>query len=144
MYVINSAGGVAGHPSEHQTFFLWSFSGQCSKSHDLIMDAMCDANRESQIMTGLKQCEPSQKTQCSDLALRFYGNLNTARQRFGRDSCDFVLLRFQIAIDLQFVIRRTGRVFPLHLWVSRFPLGHFSGSLRVPNYASCHVWFPQC
>ena len=35
---------------------------KCSKSRDLIAIAICDSNRESQITSDLRQCEPSQKS----------------------------------------------------------------------------------
>ena len=34
---------------------------KCSKSRDLIAIAICDSNRESQITSDLRQCEPSQE-----------------------------------------------------------------------------------
>ena len=35
---------------------------KCSKSRDLTAIAICDSNRESQITSDLRQCEPSQKS----------------------------------------------------------------------------------
>ena len=35
---------------------------KCSKSRDLTAIAICDSNRESQITSDLRQCDPSQKS----------------------------------------------------------------------------------
>ena len=55
-----------------KVFWVWLRS-KCSKSRDLIAIAICDSNRESQITSDLRQCEPSQKNSLSDFVVKEIG-----------------------------------------------------------------------
>ena len=51
----------------------WQFSPKCSKSRDLTAIAICDSNRESQITSDLRQCEPCQKRPMFWLVVQEFG-----------------------------------------------------------------------
>ena len=51
------------YPRATDNLRLWFYTcPKCSKSRDLTAIAICDSNRESQITSDLKHCEPSQKS----------------------------------------------------------------------------------
>ena len=89
---------------------------KCSKSRDLIAIAICDSNRESQITSDLRQCEPSQKIPMFWLVVQEFGiailtaiwtevqitnraiwkcDLSCPRQRFGGTFLRFGLRDFK-------------------------------------------------
>ena len=82
---------------------------KCSKSRDLTAIAICDSNRESQITSDLRQCDPSQKSSMYWLVVQEIGiailtaiwtelqitnraiwkcDLSCSRLRFEGNSCD--------------------------------------------------------
>ena len=109
---------------------LWErFRGpKCSKLHDLIAIALCDSNRESQITSDLRHCEPSQKSPMFWLVVQEFGiailmaiwtevqitnraiwkcDLSCSRQRFEGNSCDLGSAILNHYSDLRFVIWST-------------------------------------
>ena len=119
---------------EDQEWKNWSgplykgLKAKCSKSRDLTAIAICDSNRESQITSHLRQCEPSQKSSLFWLVVWEIGiailtaiwtevqitnraiwkcDLSWLRLRLGGEILAIWTPRFQITSDLRFVIWST-------------------------------------
>ena len=60
---------VADRRESDQCTFQLQCDPKCSKSRDLTAIAICDSNRESQITSDLRQCEPYQKSSLFSLVV---------------------------------------------------------------------------